>query len=485
MNLAKDLFFFVVIKELDPRIKQIKFMAMQEMSINNVIKILLDNLKIPYEKIKCPDSITVTENWFHQAVPAEQQVRVVLMRDNKLSIMALIPANHQLNLEKLKAILKRRPMRFLDIKEHKKFINYFVNNPRQLRQQIGVQLIIDEALTNLEFVYFESPIASQIIKLDAGRLEELASDALIGSRFSDKHETDVKTNDPNSVRQFNLRERINKMDNLPAMPQLAAQLLQLRNNPNATVEQLAEIVTQDPAISAQVIRYANSPFFGQSGKVKTLSDAIFRVLGYDSVMHLALGISMGKIFHLSTGGPVGQTRIWQNATYSAALCQKLASKTDWNNRLQPGVAYLSALLHNIGFMVMGQLFKHEFKWLNKVAQAEHDAPITLIEHRLLGVNHTEVAAMIMKSWDMPHEIIAVAQHHHNDSYDGEDADYVKLIQIADRLLKNHNMSDADSEEIPSELYKHFGLNEEQLYEALDDILQGKDDLDAMTMAMIA
>jgi len=458
---------------------------MQEMSINNVVKILLDTLKIPYTNIECPDSITITENWINQAVPAEQRVRIVLMRDNKVSVMAMIPANNQLNLDKLKSILKRKPMRFLDIKEHKKFINYFVTNPRQLKLNMGVQLIIDEALTNQDDVFFESPVSGQIIKLEAGNLELLASDALIGSTFSDHRSKQQTKNDPNSVKQFNLKERINNIKQLPAMPETATRLLQLRNNPNATVEQLAEIIVLDPAISAQVIRYANSPFFGQSGKVMSLSDAIFRVLGYESVMHLALGIAMGKIFRPPSGGPVGQTRIWQNATYSAALCQKLATKTQWYKRLKPGLAYLSALLHNIGFMVIGQLFKHEFQWLNKVIQAEHESPVTLVEHRLLGVNHTEVAAMLMQHWNMPEEVIAVAQQHHNDCYDGKYSGYVKLMQVADRLLKNHNMSDAASDEIPRELYEYFGLSEEQLYESLDEILQGKDDLDAMTMAMIA
>lgn len=458
---------------------------MQEISINSVVKILLDALHISYENIECPESISITENWANQTVPAAQRVRVILMRDDKTSVMAMIPSSHQLNLKKLKSRLKGQALRFLDIKEHKKFIQFFIATPRQLKLQMGVQLIIDEALTNLDFVYFESPVSGQMIKLDAGNLESLASDALIGSTFSDLRTEQANTTDSTSVQQFNLKERIQNIKQLPAMPQLAHELLQLRNNRDATVEQLAEIIILDPAISAQVIRYANSSFFGQAGKVKSLSDAIFRVLGYESVMHLALGIAMGKVFHLPADGPVGQTRIWQNATYSAALCQKLATKTDWNQNLKPGIAYLCALLHNIGFMVIGQLFKHEFQWLNKVIQAEHEAPITLVENRLLGIDHTEVAAKLMTQWNMPEEVIAVAQHHHNDSYNGEHTNYVKLIQIADRLLKNHNMSDAENDDIPTELYEHLGLAEEQLYECLDEILQGKTDLDAMTMAMIA
>ncbi len=458
---------------------------MQEMSINNVVQILLDTLKIPHENIECPDSVSITENWANQAVPAEQRVRIILMRDAKVSIMALIPANHQLNLEKLKTAIKRKSLRFLDIKEHKKFIQYFIQNPRQLRLQMGVQLIIDEALTNQDTVYFESPVSGQIIQLNAGHLEDLAADTLIGCAFSELRDTPQKNSSPDSITQFNIKERIQNIRQLPAIPELATKLLALRNNKNATVEQLAEIITLDPAISAQVIRYANSPFFGQQGKVNSLSDAIFRVLGYESVMHLALGIAMGKVFSVVTGGPVGQARIWQNATYSAALCQRLASKANWDKPLKPGVAYLSALLHNIGFMVMGQLFKHEFQWLNKVIQAEHETPVTLVENKLLGICHTDVANLLMQQWNMPAEVITTAAEHHNDNYNGDHAGYVKLIQIADRLLKNHNMSDAASEEVPAELYEYFGLTEEQIYEAMDEILQGKEDLDAMTMAMIA
>lgn len=459
--------------------------SMQETSISSVVKMLLDTLKIPYTNIECPDSISIVENWTSQAVPAQHRAQIILMRDDSVSIMAMIPASHQLNLKKLKSLVKNKTLRFLDIKEHKRFINYFTKTPRKLKKQMGVQLILDEALTNLDFVYFTSPVSGKIIKLDAGNLEALSSDALIGCQFSDLRDEAPVANDSNSVKQFNIRERIKNIEQLPVMPHTANQLLSLRNNPDTTVEQLAESIVSDPALSAQVIRYANSALFGQSGKVKSLSDAIFRVLGYESVMHLALGISMGKAFRLPSGGPVGQTRIWQNATYSAALCQKLASKTDWNQSIKPGVAYLCALLHNIGFMVIGQLFKHEFQWLNKVIQAEHEAPITLIEQRLLGVQHTEVAAMLMTQWNMPEEVIAVAEHHHNDDYTGEHLGYVKLIQIADRLLKNHNMSDADNEEIPPQLYEQFGLSEEQLYESLDEVLQGKEDLDAMTMAMIA
>ncbi|MBN4080402.1 HDOD domain-containing protein [Beggiatoa alba] len=458
---------------------------MQEMSTNTIVKALLDALRIPYENIECPDSITMTENWVRQAVPAEHQVRVVLMREAKVSVIAMIPSNHQLDLKKLTSLLKRQPIRFLDIKEHKKFIHHIVSKPRQLHRQMGVQLIIDEALTNLDTVYFESPVSAEIIKLDAGYLESLASDALLGCTFSEQRVSAQKTADPNSTQQFNIKERLNKIQQLPPMPELVVRLLRLRNNRHARVEQLAEIIVLDPAISAQVIRYANSPFFGRYRQVKSLYDAIFRVLGYESVIHLALGVAIGKVFRLPMGGPVGQSRIWKNATYSAALCQKLATKIHWDKRLQPGIAYLCALLHNIGFMVIGQLFKHEFIWLNKVIQAEHGSPITLIETKLLGISHTEVAAIIMKQWQMPEEVITAAQQHHNDEYDGEHAGYVKLVQIADRLLKNHDMSDAASEEIPTELYDYFDITEEQLYEAMDEILQGKEDLDAMIMSMTA
>ncbi len=282
-----------------------------------------------------------------------------------------------------------------------------------------------------------------------------------------------------SVPKLDIRDQVQQIDDLPAIPEMAIRILELRDDPDATVEQLVEVIQMDPAMTAQVIRYANSPLYTRSGQVDSLQDAIFRVLGYDTVLYLALGSALAQAFTLPANGPLGLKAFWGNAVFSAALVQKLTTQhaSDWG--IKPGTAYLCALLHNIGTLVLAMLFESEFFWLNKVLQAKPDYPTTLVENQLLGCSHTELGRILMTSWHMP-EVIAIASgEHHNLAYEGEYAPVVNLIQVTDQLLRSHQMSDADSDEVSSELCEKLGLAEDELYLAMDDVLESSEVLEAM------
>jgi len=279
--------------------------------------------------------------------------------------------------------------------------------------------------------------------------------------------------------KLDLRERVDQIEDLPSIPDMALQLLELRDDPDATVEQLVGIIELDPAMSAQVIRYANSPLYGQNGIVDTLQDAIFRVLGFETVLYIALGGALSKAFQLPIDGPFGLKAFWSNAVFSAALAQRVANLHGRELNVKPGTAYLCGLLHNIGYLVLATLFESEYFWLNKVTTAKPEFPVTAMEYQLLGTSHTELAQLLMKSWGLPAEIITVAKEHHNIEYDGEFAQTVHLIQVCDQLLRSHNLSDADSGEISLELCNKLKLDDSELYLAMDDVLESSDVLESM------
>ncbi|MEX2367787.1 MAG: hypothetical protein WD601_14390, partial [Pseudohongiellaceae bacterium] len=91
---------------------------------------------------------------------------------------------------------------------------------------------------------------------------------------------------------------------------------------------------------------------------------------------------------------------------------------------------------------------------------------------------------LMDEWCMPDEIRAVVGYHHDPGYQGDHADYVWLTQVTDQLLKQHDLSDADTDELSLSLYQRLGLSEEQLNTALDDVLQCEDVLDAMVHSLM-
>lgn len=284
---------------------------------------------------------------------------------------------------------------------------------------------------------------------------------------------------------LNIATQVEQIDQLPAIPELALRILKLRDDPEATVEQLVDIIMLDPSLAAQVIRYANSPLFGQRGKVKTLDDAIFRVLGFETVMYLAIGNAMARAFDFPEAGKLGLNHFWRSATYSAALMQNVSNLIDHDRKLQPGIAYLCGLMHNIGFLVLARLFPDNYHWLNKALSSNRDEPVPAVEQQLLGITHLQLGDRLMQEWQMPGEIHAAVTYHHDPGYQGEYADYVRLTRLTDQLLKQHDLSDSDTDEISNTLCEQLGLSDVQLKTALEDVLNCGDVLDAMVHSLMS
>lgn len=256
------------------------------------------------------------------------------------------------------------------------------------------------------------------------------------------------TSDADSENVRAVAQRIERVYALPPMPELGERILALQSDPHASARQLADIVQLDPSLAAQVIRYANSPYYGYNGRITTIQEAIARVLGYDLVMNLALGLAAGRSFHIPDRGPLGLSRFWENAVCSAVLVQKLGAALPESMRPPPpGLCYLGGLLHDFGILLLGHLFPPEFQLLNKFAQTHPGKSVAELEQCLLGMGqardllamgHARIGAWLMEAWRMPEAICVTLLEHHNPGYAGDHDLLVHLVQLSDFLLMHEN-----------------------------------------------
>ena len=171
----------------------------------------------------------------------------------------------------------------------------------------------------------------------------------------------LNTNDQEMSKPLlDIKSRIARLKRLPPMPEMAQKIVQLNSDPNASVKDLVSVVELDPSLTAQVMRYSSSPFFGYRGKVDSVHTAVSRVLGYNMVMNLALGVTAARSFKMPRNVPLGLDAFWHHAIYSAAMVQALSSALPAEIRPPAGLAYLAGLLHNFGHLLLGHLFKQEF-----------------------------------------------------------------------------------------------------------------------------
>lgn len=278
---------------------------------------------------------------------------------------------------------------------------------------------------------------------------------------------------------LDIRARIKRLEKLPPMPEMTHKILRLSANPHADVKELVQIVELDPSLAAQVMRYAASPFFSYQGKVDSVHTAVTRVLGYNTVLNLALGATAARAFKIPRNVPLGLDSFWRHAIHSAALVQALSSAVPKEVRPPAGLAYLAGLLHNFGHLLLGHLFKQEFLILNKFILKYPDKPIELIEQRVLGTDHAAVGAWLMEAWQLPEEIVIATREHHNERYQEIHAVYPQLVFLADRLLKRHGMGDVCDDQVPPAIYDSLGIGEYQATAIVARIMEGADGLEQM------
>jgi HD-like signal output (HDOD) protein len=272
---------------------------------------------------------------------------------------------------------------------------------------------------------------------------------------------------------LSFKERVKALHSLPPMPETASQILNLRSIHEVKVEQIVEVLEKDPVLVAQIVSYANSAFFGQAGSVKSLKDAIFRVLGVDAVMNMALALSVGSTFKILQTGPVGAKCVWKSSIYGASLMQRLSMLMPWGERPNPGTAYLVGLLSDIGLLVLGHLFTNEYNELNDYLEKNSDVNILEAEEHVFGITHIEIGKMVMRMWNMPEELIAVATYFSDKKDSDEYEKYIQLLTLVKTLLAPHGLTFGDSdsfEEISLELLEKLHLDEEDVIIASDEVL---------------
>jgi len=280
------------------------------------------------------------------------------------------------------------------------------------------------------------------------------------------------------------KSKIEKINELPTLPEIARQLLELQANPNADVRQLVDIIENDPVSSMQILKYANSAFFNNARKIESLKDAI-NLFGFDNALNCSLSLATAKKFAIPLDGPIGMRAFWQHAIYSAHLMQILANKIPLENGPKPGLAYLAGLLHNFGYLLLGHAFPNEYKRLNMSLRGLTEPDVLQIESNLLGIHHYQLGVWLMRKWRLPTEILAAVFEHHNDTYRGKHCEYANLALLVDRVLFVHGIGDADTEELPPRILTTLNIDHIVVQAATNELLESKSKIDGLVDSLIA
>lgn len=317
-------------------------------------------------------------------------------------------------------------------------------------------------------LYLESGDASQLLKFSRQEIEELICLADIDSKNFTLPLTAIKLNltathnDEHEIRSAveaitskRVEARLTESIEIAPLPLSSQELLKLKSKPDVSATELARVIETDPSLASQVISWANSPYYGASGSIRSIQDAVVRVLGFDLTMNLAIGLAMSKQIRLPKDGIHGHKNFWLDSLSQALLVEKLVKAMPPTKRPYLGLAYLAGLLYNFGYLVLAEIFPPYFSLYCRYQEANPHVPPSYLERHLFGITRNQIASYLFTTWGLPEEICLALRQQDNPSYSDKGCQYANLLFLASYLLLEPEQQEAI--DLPASLFENLAL----------------------------
>lgn len=453
--------------------------ATKEITLAPMIVQLLDKLALPYRT--CED---------HPDLDPARRVQAVLVDDAIGALLVLYPRDHLLDLPSLVELTGRQLVAVKPDRLMRMLAKHDLKVLPGLPPLTSSPCLYEERLLQQPELLVESGQPGLLLELSSNDFKTLLSKASAG-RFAaplsqikpnlDRPEED-RAEISQAVQSFTARriqKRLEETIEIPPLAQTAQKIIKLRVDPDATVDDITGVVETDPALAAQVVSWAASPYYAAPGKIRSVEDAIVRVLGFDLVINLALGLALGKTLSLPNDQPQQATPYWQQSIYTAAVIEGLNRAIPRTQRPEAGISYLAGLLHNFGYLVLAHVFPPHFSLICRHLEVNPHLSHSVIEQHLLGITREQIGAWLMRYWGMPDELSTALRFQHDPDYQGEHASHANLVCLAVHLLRNRGIGSGPYSEIPQALFDHLGLSREKANDVVNKVLDAEAALRAL------
>lgn len=372
--------------------------------------------------------------------PIRTRVRIVHLADQTGKLQVIFPFESMLDMAALSRLTKRR---------FDPIASYNVEGDPLIRPN-AIATFIDQSLTSCNIIELRNSAQHDYMQLSQdeflsrfeGPLTRYETIAIPISNIAQPADDQIKDVQQmqsalGKFQSMRLKQRLEETLEIPPLPASSHRIIQLCSNNHAGTDDLCDVINLDPSLSAQVISWASSPYYGVRGEIESVEDAIIRVLGFDMVMNLALGLSMGSVLQLPKNGPRHYEDFWFSAVSYAVLMEELVSKMKSGNRPRLGHAYLSGLLHNFGYLAIAVVLPPHFGVLARYIEANAHLSSDIIEMQTLHFTKEQLGAWLLKHWELPESIYTAVRYSKAPDYNGPHHQLALLLHLCHQLFNGH------------------------------------------------
>jgi putative nucleotidyltransferase with HDIG domain len=279
---------------------------------------------------------------------------------------------------------------------------------------------------------------------------------------------------PQAINEDQVKRIISVIGNLPPVPHVAAKMMELVGKENTSVRDLQKVISADPALTARILKMANSAFYSFDQKVSTLSHALV-ILGFRAVQSMGIAASSRSLF-VKKGAQFGlkEKLLWEHSIGVAMGCRQVSRIVGYQ---QEETAFIVGLLHDIGKAILNQVVPKKYSTI--VEMVYNDARTTAdVEREVLGFDHTHIGALIAQKWNFSWDMVETIAYHHSAEAQSSGNPLSAILALSNDACKRMGigLEKVNTEILLSETWgaQKLGLGESacmQLAEVLSAVLE--------------
>ncbi len=229
----------------------------------------------------------------------------------------------------------------------------------------------------------------------------------------------------NQTERFEIME---KVKSFPGISGAVSKIFSLLDDPDTDASRIEDVVRYDPGLTANILKMSNSAYFGFSGKIGSVRQAVV-LLGWKRTAQIVIASCVNAMMDEPVSGyNLQKGEFWRHSIAVSVAAEGLVKELKL-----PDVEkiFTAALLHDIGKLVLGAFLKKDMEKVE--IEAARGVSFEIAERNILGTDHAEIGAMILKNWMFPPGMVSAVRWHHDPDSAGDISVLTDIVHVANVL----------------------------------------------------
>lgn len=275
-----------------------------------------------------------------------------------------------------------------------------------------------------------------------------------------------------------IKSIIKKIDRLKPIPQITNKVMSIAQDPESSMADLSEIIVYDTALTANLLKIANSAYFGLQGKVDSVHHAIV-YMGMDQVVSLVLLASSAESLKTAQKGyDLNVGDLWKYSVSSALIAREL---TKLKKTRETHLIFTASLLKDIGKVILSQYVDKSFKKISTLVK-QQGYTFREAEKEVIGIDHSELGGIVAETWKFSPKMVEIIRNHHQPQKSSISEFESSIVYMADTLCMMMGIgvgSDGLSYRFHQEVVERLELTERNFQEIMAGFGEKFQEVEAM------